>query len=97
MCLVLRSCWSHVGLSAQVFAFGYFLFGFSAFYELGQIRGYTAVLNLLLLLAETSSWKLAPGKALQVSVAGDSQTHKTAAAVVENQRSRGEEIQDNFQ
>lgn len=60
------------------------------------------VLNLLLLLgqdllAEASSWKLAPGKAFQVSVAGDSQTHRTATAWWQNQRSRGEEIQDNFQ
>lgn len=60
------------------------------------------MLNLLLLLgqdlfAEASSWEFAPGKTLQVSVAGDSQPRKTAAAVVADQRSRGEEIQDNFQ
>lgn len=46
-----------------------------------------AVLNLLLLLgqdlfAEASSWQLAPGQTLQVSVAGDSQPHRTTTAVV---------------
>lgn len=37
MCLGLRSRCSHVGLSAEVFAVGYFLCVFSACYELGQV------------------------------------------------------------
>lgn len=41
------------------------------------------------LLAEASSWKLAPGKTLQVSVSGDSQPHKTAAAVVAEPKEQG--------
>lgn len=52
------------------------------------------MLNLLLLLgqdlfAEASSWEFAPGKSLQVSVAGDSQPRKTAAAVVAEPKEQG--------
>lgn len=52
------------------------------------------MLNLLLLLdqdllAEASSWKFAPGKTLQVSIAGGSQPHKTAAAVVAEPKEQG--------
>lgn len=52
------------------------------------------MLSLLLLLgqellAEASSWKLAPGKTLRVSVAGESQPHKTASAVVAEPKEQG--------